>query len=155
VPVPNNTWAWLLNPDKSMHGVSLVVTGTGAFSFAGVAPGAYFVRVVPPAHMLNLAPSPIRPVFITATVGTLNLPPLALTTPSVTGTSMCRAAGTKCNGESFCRAAVSGNRPTVNGNFVIGGLPTGTCTLRAEPLPDDASGLRGPSSRSCRVRRTM
>ena len=50
LPVPDNTWAWLLNPDKSIHGVSHVVTDTGAFSFAGVAPGAYFVRVVPPLH---------------------------------------------------------------------------------------------------------
>ena len=26
LPVPDNTWAWLLNPDKSIHGVSLVVS---------------------------------------------------------------------------------------------------------------------------------
>nr|MBP7687430.1 carboxypeptidase regulatory-like domain-containing protein [Thermoflexales bacterium] len=140
LPVPNNTWAWLLNPDKSMHGASLVVTGTGAFSFAGVAPGAYFVRVVPPAHMLNLAPSPIRPVFITATVGTLNLPPLALTTPSVTGTVYVPGglAPTNATVKVFAGPLLVEDRPTVNGNFVIGGLPTGTYTLRAEPLPDDA-----------------
>ena len=29
LPVPDNTWAWLLNPDKSIHGVSHVITDTG------------------------------------------------------------------------------------------------------------------------------
>ena len=139
VPVPDNTWAWLLNPDKSIHGVSHIVTGTGAFSFAGVAPGAYFVRVVPPLSMLNLAPSNIKPLLIVTTTGTINLPPLAMTIPSVTGTVYAPGGITPTNAmvHVFIGPVLVEDRPTFNGDFVIGGLPTGTYTLQAEPLPDD------------------
>ncbi|MBI5564011.1 MAG: hypothetical protein HY870_03875, partial [Chloroflexi bacterium] len=139
VPVPGNTWAWLLNPDKSIHGVSHIVTETGAFSFAGVAPGAYFVRVVPPLHMLNLAPSNIKPLLIVTTTGTINLPPLAMTHPSVTGTVYAPGGITPTNAmvKVFAGPMLVEDRPTFNGDFVIGGLPTNTYMLRAEPLPDD------------------
>ncbi len=139
LPVPDNTWAWLLNPDKSIHGVSHIVTDTGAFSFAGVAPGAYFVRVVPPLQQLDLAPSNIRPVLIVTTTGTINLPPLAMTIPSVTGTVYAPGGITPTNAmvKVFAGPVLVEDRPTFNGDFVIGGLPTGTYMLRAEPLPDD------------------
>lgn len=139
VPVPDNTWAWLLNPDKSIHGVSQVVTQTGAFSFAGIAPGAYFVRVVPPAQRLDLAPSNIRPLVIVTPTGTINLPPLAMTVPTVTGTVYAPGGITPTNAmvKVFAGPVLVEDRPTFNGDFVIGGLPTATYTLRAEPLPDD------------------
>jgi len=148
VPVPNNTWAWLLNPDKSIHGFSQVITDTGAFSFAGVAPGAYFVRVEPPLPMLNLAPSPIRPLLITSTVGAINLPPLAMTVPSVTGTVYAPNNITPTNAlvKVFAGPLLVEDRPTVNGAFVIGGLPTATYTLQAEPLADDPFWPSQPTS---------
>ena len=147
-PVPNDTWAWLLNPDKSIHGQSQVVTDTGAFSFAGVGPGAYFVRVVPPLDSLNLAPSNIQPVLVMTTTGTITLPPLALTRPSVTGTVYAPDAITPIAAlvQVFAGPMLIEARPTFNGRFVIGGLPTGTYTLQAEPLPDDPFWLSWPMS---------
>ncbi len=135
LPAPNGTWAWLMNPDRSVHGQSQVVTGTGAFSFAGVTPGAYLVRVVPPAAS-PYAPSNIMPVFVLTS--NITLPPLPLTSPSITGTVYAPDGITPANAMVHVHLGpfLLEDRPTVNGNFALGGLPAGVYVLQAEPLPD-------------------
>ena len=139
LPVPDGTWAWLLNPDQTIHAQSQVVTATGDFSFAGVTPGAYLVRVVPPANDLTYAPSNIWPVPVLTTP--VSLPgALELTTPSVTGTVYAPDGITPVDArvQVYAGPLLVEDRPTVAGDFALGGLPAGTYALIAEPLPDDA-----------------
>lgn len=137
LPVPAGTWAWLLNPDRSVHGQSQVDTATGQFSFNGVTPGAYLVRVVPPAHRLDLSPSAVHPVHVLTT--TITLPEMRLTRPSVTGTVYAPGSITPTNAlvNVYAGPLLVESRPTFNGQFAIGGLPAGAYALQAEPLPDD------------------
>ena len=136
LPVPTGTYAILLNPARSEHGRALVDANTGAFSFAGLTPGVFLVRGEPPVGSLTYAPSRIVPVpVITAN---LTLPPLALTNPSVTGTVYAPDGVTPTNAwvSVFDNHLLVEKRLTQAGQFAIGGLPTGTYQLQAEPLPD-------------------
>jgi hypothetical protein len=69
----------------------------------------------------------------------LTLPPLALTRPSVTGTVYAPDGVTPANAwvNVFDNHVLVEKRLTHAGQFVIGGLPTGTYKLQAEPLLDD------------------
>ncbi len=137
LPVPNGTYAILLNPDRSEHGRAAVITSTGAFSFAGLTPGVYIVRGEPPLGSPLYGPSRIVPVPVVTT--NITLPPLALSNPSVTGTVYAPDGVTPANAlvNIYNHDVLVEQRPTNSGDFVIGGLPTGTYALQAEPLPDD------------------
>jgi hypothetical protein len=137
LPVPTGTYAILLNPDRSEHGRSVVDVNTGAFSFAGLTPGVYLVRGEPPIGSLTYAPSRIVPMHVLTS--NLTLPLLALTQPSVTGTVYAPDGVTPANAwvNVFADRVLVEKRLTHAGQFVIGGLPTGTYKLQAEPLPDD------------------
>lgn len=136
LPVPIGTHAILLNPDRSEHGQSMVDVNTGYFSFAGLTPGVYLVRGEPPIGSLTYAPSRIVPVYVVTTG--ITLPPIALTHPSVTGTIYAPDGVTPTNAwvNVFEHDVLVEHRLTNSGDFVIGGLPTGTYKLQAEPLPD-------------------
>ncbi len=142
--LPPGTFVWLMRPDEwpptipdpIIHGKSWVVTDTGAFSFAGVAPGGYLVRAVPPS-LSPFTPSDIMPVHVLT--APLILPPIRLTTPSITGTVYAPGGITPTNATVlvFAGPTLVERRFTVEGNFAIGGLPTGTYKLVAEPRADD------------------
>ncbi len=136
LPVPIGTHVILLNPDRSEHGRSMVDVNTGAFSFAGLTPGVYLVRGEPPIGSLTYAPSRIVPVPVVTS--NITLPPIALTHPSITGTVYQPDGVTPVSAwvEVFEHDVLVEHRLTNSGDFVIGGLPTGTYKLQAEPLPD-------------------
>ena len=138
LPVPSGTSAILLNPDRSEHGRSAVDVNTGAFSFAGLPPGAYLVRGEPPVGSLTYAPSRIVPVHVITS--NITVPPIVLTDPSVTGTVYAPDGVTPAEAwvNVFEHDVLVEHRLTNSGVFVIGGLPTGTYRLQAEPLPDEA-----------------
>jgi hypothetical protein len=136
LPLPSGTAALLLNPDRSVRGQSTVDANTGSFSFAGLTSGTYLIRGEPPSGMLNLASSPVVPVHVLTS--NIILPPLALTHPSVTGTVYAPDGITPANAwvNVFANHRLVEKRLTQAGQFAIGGLPTGTYQLQAEPLPD-------------------
>ena len=137
LPVPSGTYAILLNPDQSEYGRAEVDANTGAFSFVGVTPGVYLVRGEPPSGSLTYAPSSIAPVPVLTS--NITPPPLALTYPSVTGTVYAPDGMTPASARvDVFRRQVLVEQRLANGagQFVIGGLPTDTYRLQAEPLPD-------------------
>jgi len=140
-PVPPGTWVWLWHPDPDQdldqtHGRGMVAT-SGNFSFAGVEPGDYYVRAVPPdVAPRTYAPSVVQ--LITVFTQSMSVP-LQLTFPSITGTLFEPAGITPTQGiVHVYSGTMEVERRWVtqpDGGYVVGGLMTGTFSLRAEPWP--------------------
>jgi len=150
-PLPDSVFVWLREPDPihdldydlEARGRSNVITPTGEFSFANVAPGRYVLRAIPrDVPPFNYAPS--RPVFVDVFTSPVSLI-ITLTKPSVTGTLYAPGGLSPAEGIVHVYTTtwlgpieVERRRvwPENDGVFVVGGLPTGTFKFQAEPIAD-------------------
>ncbi|HZY45609.1 MAG TPA: carboxypeptidase-like regulatory domain-containing protein [Anaerolineae bacterium] len=140
LPVPVGTKAMLLNLDRSIKGTSVVSITTGAYTFPVIEPGVYLIRGEPPIGSLTYGPSDLIAVHVLTQAVTV--PTLTLSTPSVSGTVYLPDGFTPANSSVEVFTSPHGIpvlvevRSALSGTFVIGGLPTGTYTLKAIPFPN-------------------
>ncbi len=134
LPLPDGTSVLLMNPNRSTYGWSRVATDTGAFAFPNIPDAIYLVRAIPPvgspyANSIVVPVDPNRPL-----VG-----PLRLTNPSVTGTIYQPGGITPTTAFLIVMQnnLVIEKLEAPNGNFNVGGLPTGTYTMIARPREGD------------------
>lgn len=160
-----DTFVWLGQPDPdhdldydlAAHGRSNVMSSTGAFGFANVAPGRYVLRAVP-RDIPPFAYAPSRPLFVDVMTANVTLAAITLTYPSVTGTVYAPIPPSDITPTLAIVHVYSGPVagkieverrwvwPENNGVFVVGGLPTGTFRVQAEPWVDMPYWLSGDSS---------
>ncbi len=144
LPVPDGTKALLFGLDGSTLGLSSVLTSSGAYTFTAIAPNTYRVRGEPPIGTLTYGPSDVAAVSVLTQ--SVNVPTLALSTPSITGTvyrpdGVTSVSALEASVEVYTLTSsvpiLVEDRPTgIGGGFSIGGLPTGTYSLVAVPSPD-------------------
>ncbi len=140
LPVPVGTKAMLLNLDGSTRGLSVVSILSGTYSFPAIEPGVYLIRGEPSIGSLTYGPSDLVAVHVLTQA--VNVPTLTLSTPSVSGTVYLPDGFTPANSSVEAYTSPHGipilveARSATSGQFAIGGLPTGTYTLVAVPVPN-------------------
>lgn len=131
--IPPGTKVWLLRFDGSKHGEARVNTADGSYGFASVPPGNYILRAVPPA-LSDYTPSALTPVSVLHGPVTVNL---RLTFPSIVGNVYRPDGSTPANAWVHVYASTGREvekRAALTGTIKLGGLPSGSYWLQAEPM---------------------
>lgn len=130
---PAGTIIRLITPDGTQHGQATVSPATGAFSLGPVLNGNYLLRAHPPAGSPFTPSLPYSLLVLNANV---NVGPIALTNPDLTGTVYAPDGLTpaSANLHIFQGGHQIQVSPAPNGDIQIGGLLSGTYRLLAEPV---------------------